>query len=264
MKYILLLALLYLIISCNSSADNKIPVNKAGDNSRLVATTSDTTAIAVTPPARLTPEQVPVSIKFRGNLQEAWQWNDRLGENILITSLVPPYPDKEKNEYGEEEEGESSELYAFHFIKRDNSYKVLWQITDAEKACPFDLTVSFLKDGVVISDLDGDGIAETCIQYKKACRSDVSPAYMKVIMHEDTLQYTLRGLMWVFDGGNGKFNVTEADVNLEKQPKLKEEAAQMYQLYGRYQTEKEFANAPAVFLSHARSQWLKFAKESFD
>jgi hypothetical protein len=252
--------LLLLLIGCNSSSDKiKTEDQPVDSNSSLQSTTTEVISIQ---PVKLTKEQLPAGIKFKGTLHEAWQWKDRSGDNLLITSVVPPYSDKQKNEYGEE--GGSSELYAFHFVKNDSSYSLLWEISDAEKACPFDLTLGFFKDAVTITDLDKDGTAETTVQYKKACRSDVSPAYMKLVMHEDTTKYSLRGGMWVFDGGNGKFEVTEKDVNLEKLTKPKDQMAKMYQLYGRYETEKEFAKAPPEFLIHARKQWLKYAKESFD
>jgi hypothetical protein len=260
MKIAAYTVLLLLLIACNSSSDTKTPKDLPVDtNATTQPATIETDTIQ---PVKLAKEQLPAEIKFKGTMHEAWQWKDRTGDNLLITSLVPPYMDKQKNEYGEE--GGSSELYAFHFVKNDTGYSLLWKISDAEKACPFDLTVGFFKDAVTITDLDKDGTAETTVQYRKACRSDVSPAYMKLVMHEDTTKYSLRGGMWVFDGGNGKFEVTEKDVNLEKLTKPKDEMAKMHQLYGRYETEKEFANAPPEFLIHARNQWLKYAKESFD
>lgn len=254
------LILLLLICSCNAATDKK-PAAAEPKDSNLITSSSTAEPITISP-VRLTKEQIPANLAFKGVLHEAFQWKDRLGDNLLIASLVPPFADKEKNEWGEV--GATAEVYVFHFIKRNENYDLLWKISDAEKACPFDLTLAFFKEAITITDLDADGIAETSIQYKKACRSDVSPAFMKLIMHEDTVKYSLRGAMWVFDGGNGQFEVTEKDVNLEKLPKPKGEAAKMYQQYGRYVTEKEFTNAPKEFLNHARRQWLKYAKESFD
>jgi hypothetical protein len=97
-----------------------------------------------------------------------------------------------------------------------------------------------------------------------ACRSDVSPAYMKLIMHEDTMKYSLRGPMWINAGADDKFTVTENDMNLEKLPVKTDEYEQILQSFGRYESEKEFATAPAVFLQHARKQWMKYVKESFE
>lgn len=212
---------------------------------------------------KITIAQVPKTIKFRGELIEAWQWNDKSGDNILLTSAVSPY--KAKSFTGDEdEEAYSAELHAFHFIKKDTVYKLLWKISDGSKGCPFDITAEFIKDAIKISDLDKDGIAETTIQYKLACRSDATPAQMKLIMHEDMLKYALRGSMWLAFSEEMKFDVTEQNVNLETWKDYKRTDDEWEKLYGRYQSEKDFLLAPPSFLNFARRQWLRFVKESFD
>jgi hypothetical protein len=238
------------IISCNSSGEK----NKGGADSTTNNTGMPASGMQ---PVKLAVADIPASIRF-----EAWQWTDKKGKNILITSVVAPYADKPKVEG--EEEGWSAELHAFHFVSQDTGYTKLWQISDAEKGCPFDLTTTFVKNAISVTDLDNNGVAETWVPYKLACRSDVSPSYMKIIMHEDTLKYGLRGLMWVQTGEKDSFAVTQNDMNLEKLPKPKDEFDQWLQRCGRYETEKEFARAPAAFLEYARGQWMKYAKETFD
>lgn len=214
-------------------------------------------------PVKIGTDQVPKTIKFRGKLVEAWKWKDKLGENLLIASTVRPY--KGKNSDMETDEAVySAELHAFHFVKKDTSYNLEWKISDGEKDCPFDITVEFIKGSTKISDLDGDGIAETTVQYKLACRSDVSPAQMKLIMHEDTVKYVLRGTMWLKSSEEDKFTVTEQNVNLETWQDYKGTDDEWEKLFGRYKTEKEFTKAPASFLNFARRQWLRHVKESFD
>jgi len=51
---------------------------------------------------KITVVQIPEIIKFRGELVEGWTWNDKSGDNILITSAVPVY--KAKSFTGDEEE----------------------------------------------------------------------------------------------------------------------------------------------------------------
>lgn len=249
---------LLLLAACNSSGDSK-DKDAVTNNSPESITSEQATAIV---PIKLRADQIPAALKFRGKLNEAWQWKDKLGDNILITSFVAAFDDKQKNEYGEE--GQTAELHAFHFIKKDTAYRILWKISDAEKSCPYDITTAFVKGAIIITDLDSNGIAETTIQYKLACRSDVSPAYMKLIMHEDTVKYSLRGTMWIKAGADDKFTVTENDMNLEKLPVKTDEYEQILQSFGRYESEKEFSTAPAVFLQHARKQWMKYVKESFE
>lgn len=256
-RSVFLAGMIVLLTSCTSSEKKQESVASAdSSNVEHAEIKQDTIIITAT---RVTAGQLPRSIKFRGKLNEAWQWTDRLGENILITSYVAPYPDQHKNDFGDP--GRTAELHAFHFLKKDTAYKLLWKISDAEKSCAFDITSDFLKNAITITDLDNDGIAETTVQYRLACRSDVSPAAMKLIMHEDTLKYSLRGL--TCDPGNPGVCVTEKDANLETQPPAKKEWQEYTRQFGRYETEKEFAKAPPQFLIYARNQWLKFVKESF-
>jgi len=152
----------------------------------------------------------------------------------------------------------------FHFVKKDTGYNLVWKISDGERDCPFDITVEFIKGSTKISDLDKDGIAETTVQYKLACRSDVSPAQMKLIMHEDTVKFALRGTMWLKSSEEDKFTVTEQNVNLDTWQDYKGTDDEWEKLFGRYKTEKEFTKAPASFLNFARRQWLRHVKESFD
>jgi hypothetical protein len=214
-------------------------------------------------PHKISRAQIPVSIKFRGTMQEAWSWKDKLGDNILITSSIAATREKDPDP-STGDEAYSAELHAFHFVKKDTGFRLLWRISDSEKRCSFDLTAAFLNGATQITDLDQDGIAETCVQYKLACRSDVSPAFMKLIMHEDTTKYALRGHMWVQASADEKFTVTESEANLESLKGYKGTEEEYAATFGRYLTEKEFATAPSAFIVFARRQWMKYVKESFD
>lgn len=239
------------LVGCNASGDKK-------ETGTDTTSTFDAPLAAVNIPA----DQVPAGLNFRGTVHGAWQWTDKLGENLLITTVVPPAPVTPENE--NEEQVSTVELHAFHYIKTGDSYRLLWMMSDAEKECPFDVSGEFLNDPVVVTDLDNDGVAETTIQYKLACRSDVSPAYMKIIIHEDSVKYSLRGLMWIQASEEERFTVTENDMNLEKMPKMTDEYEALIQRFGRYETEEEFAAAPAGFLAHAKERWKKFVKESLE
>jgi hypothetical protein len=66
---------------------------------------------------------------------------------------------------------------------------------------------------------------------------------------------------WVGENETTKYPITEKDVNLETLPGYKGTEQEYDKLYGRYQSEKDFKNAPAEFLIFARQQWLKNAEE---
>jgi len=132
----------------------------------------------------LSEEAIPSSVKFEGKFKEARRWSDSLGDNLLIISETGVYetPDKYKN----------AELFAYHFILSGTS-ELTWKIHDFEKECQLDIEIEFLKNTLSITDLDKNGITEIWLIYKKACRGDVSPSEMKIIMYEGTQKYALRG-----------------------------------------------------------------------
>jgi hypothetical protein len=245
MKLFLITCFSAYLVSCNSSSDQK--GKKENNNTPPVSATAITEA------------QIPASAKYEGKLQEAWQWTDKSGNNLLITSFVEPYQDKEKNEYGEE--GWTASLNAYLYVKKDGDYQLLWKANDGEKSCPFDITCEFIKGATTVTDLDNDGIGETTIQYRLACRSDVSPAEMKLIMYEGAEKYLLQGLSWLKTSPEDSFTVTESTANLETLPGYKKTEDEFMKTFGRYESEKGFAGAPPEFLNYARKQWIKFVKE---
>lgn len=258
MKAFLFACFTGLLFSCNSSSEKETTDIQ---NSDTISTTTKTDALPASADINIEPVKVslsgiPAYLKFKGKAEEAWQWKDKLGDNLLIISFIAPFNDKNKDE-----EGQTAELHAFHYVKKGGDYALLWKMSDAEKVCPFDLTADFANGSTTITDLDKDGIAETKVQYSLACRSDVSPAYMKLIMHEDTVKYSLRGNMWLLYGPEFKYEITEKNVNLEKLPKPKDESEEILRSFGRYETEKDFSGAPAEFLLFARNEWLKYSKE---
>lgn len=199
---------------------------------------------------------IPAGAKYRGKLHEAWVWKDSLGANILILSYVPEYKVK-STEYSDDTY--ASELVACQYIKTDSGFKLLWKLNDIVKECPFDITCRFFKGSVTISDLNKNGVAEVTVVYKLSCRSDVSPDQMKLIMHEDTVKYALRG--FTCDPGNGphqKGCIENKELNLAMLKKPAEEWEQMVQAAGRYENEKDFSKAPKEFLPFVRIQWRKY------
>jgi hypothetical protein len=192
-------------------------------------------------------------------VEDAWVWNDKTGENWLILSRMQPY--KEKDEYGEE--GESVELFIYQFSGKDGVYQPVWSFSEKEVACIFDVTAELVKAATSITDLDEDGLAETTVIYRTACRSDVSPSTMKLLMHEGTATYKLEGASW-YGMGDTKFDITEDNANLETLPGYKGIEDELFKTFGRYESEKDFSKAPASFIKHARKHWLNFVKESTD
>ncbi len=60
---------------------------------------------------------------------------------------------------------------------------------DFAKECPLYIQVNFIRNTFAVTDLNKNGKAEVWLMYKTACRSDVSPANMKIVMYEGNKKY---------------------------------------------------------------------------
>lgn len=259
MKYFLFFISSLFVLSCNNAKKEKQDVNKQ-DSSVAVTEPSTSNTAASIEPVQGSAADIPENIKLKGQVQEVWKWKDNAGENLLITTAVAPFEVKQKNEFGDN--SQTAQLFAFHYVKSGEApFTQLWMLSDAVNECPFDITCAYLKNSTLITDLDKDGLAETTLQYKLTCRSDVSPADMKLIMHEGADKYALRGVMW-YGMPDAPFTVTEENANLETLPGYKKGSDDYVTTFGRYESEKDFAKAPPAFLTHARRQWIQFAKET--
>ena len=258
MRYLFAILVITGMLSCQGTG-KKDPRQAMDDTARM-----DPAPVTVSKiePVKGSVKDLPAEIRLKGNLQELWTWKDKLGDNLLVLTRVEPFEDKEKNAYGEE--GQTAELLAFLYVRQGGgAYRQVWMMSDGEKACPFDITCSFIPGAVTITDLDTDGLAETKLQYRLACRSDVSPSTMKLIMYEGEAKYALRGLSW-FGMEGAVFDVTAQNANLEKLPGYTGAEADIVRTFGRYESEREFTGAPDSFLSHARQEWMKFVKENME
>ncbi len=132
--------------------------------------------------------KIPKEIKYSGKVKNAIIWNDKLGENFILTCETGVF--KNKNS---ENDGRDSEIYAYHYIRSKNIIKQNWKIYDFIKDCPVDIEASFLKNTLNVTDLNNDGIGEIWIMYKTVCHGDVSPYTMKIIMYQEKLKLVMRG-----------------------------------------------------------------------
>jgi len=200
--------------------------------------------------------QLPPSATYKGVFQKGFTWEDANGKNLLILSTQGPYQEKIPREtYGPEE---SKFLYGAQYVLKGDHAQLLWDIKDFELHCAFDLSVSFLEKGFRVTDLDQNGISETTLAYKLACRSDVTPARMKVLMHEGGIKYGLRGQMCLFSPPHEGFQFDESRLSEEEKTTLTYRVSE-----GRYANTRDFDDAPAAFLPFAQSLWKELVVESF-
>jgi hypothetical protein len=171
-------------------------------------------------------------VTYQGAVEVSRQWRDRLGDNVLLLTGTPCAANTHCA---------NRETYGYHFVRAAgaSAYTLLWRTTDGVYDCEFDLTDKVLPRSVSVTDLDGDGVAETSFMYRLACRSDVSPADLKLIMHEGAAKYAIRG-------------TTDLTRQIGE--------------YGRstMRVDPSFNSAPARFRDFAVRLWRQFVVESPD
>lgn len=182
MKILHTFSFILLILSANSLAQEKISAIK------------------------IDAKHLPAGIAYEGKLKSATRWTDANGDNIALISETGEYRNSKFQHDGED--GTDAELFAYHFIIENGKPKLSWKVYDFVSDCPVDLTASF--DDFRISDADKNGTAEVWMVYKTACRGDVSPAEMKVIMFENGKKHAMRGsekiLQGIDDNGNKSYD----------------------------------------------------------
>ncbi|WP_456459949.1 M949_RS01915 family surface polysaccharide biosynthesis protein [Reichenbachiella sp.] len=200
-------------------------------------------------------DEIPKEITIKGKIHSAYKWTDNNGINILILSSKGPLKDEKSINSSDPEF--SKTIYGEQYTIQKGKLKLMWDIIDYEKQCPFDLEVDFLTNSVSITDLDNDGITETTIAYKLTCRSDISPASMKVLMHENEKKMGLRGqMMWTALPPFNSINLESFQYDLSKITQADKERVTSYQLNeGRFKNSNDFKNSPRVFFQHALNLW---------
>jgi hypothetical protein len=174
--------------------------------------------------------EVPKSASFKGRFVKAFSWNDTQGKNVVVFSES----DISKKYYKDSDiEERSKEIYAAHYLITGESATQTWKMLDFEKNCPFDLQAAFKEDALQITDLDKNGIAEVWCLYRTACRSDVSPLNMKIIMYEGKQKYAMRG--------QTKVQISEHDY-----------------FGGNYTMDPAFQKASRTFQDFGAALWKKF------
>lgn len=121
---------------------------------------------------------------YNGDIVLARSWCDQLGENTLIIS--------EKGEY--DHGNGRKEIFGYHYVKRDTSHDLLWQMNDYVDGMGCDLGIELIDFFPLISDIDTDGIAETAIYYSLDARCDAVPYPAKLIIHEGIGKQAIRGI----------------------------------------------------------------------
>ncbi|MFP5041513.1 M949_RS01915 family surface polysaccharide biosynthesis protein [Parasediminibacterium sp. JCM 36343] len=178
--------------------------------------------------AKIDSAKLPKEIKYSGHITNSVKWTDNLGINYVLTTATGEY----LNKNNENDNFKSAALYAYHYILKDDSLKLLWKIYDFNKDCDFDLYLRFIDNTFKVTDLDKNGIAEVWVMYENQCTSDVSPAPTKIIMYEGNKKYAVRG--------ENKVKISEKEF-----------------IGGQYNLDNNFKNGNPLFRQFAIDLWKK-------
>lgn len=176
----------------------------------------------------LTPEEYP-EMEYRGQVKHAVEWQDAAGRHWLITT-----------ETGDEPNGEPGHsdafVFAYQFLGEAGGQQRVDTFMDFVADCPVDLTAEFLGSMPTVTDLDSDGYTEIWLVYQLACRGDVSPAGMHVVLYLGGQRYTMQGTRKII------------------YPDEEQEG-------GNFQFDEAFLALPAPFRAFAQELWVRFELE---
>lgn len=170
--------------------------------------------------------QLPKGISYLGKIKTAVRWTDNLGDNIVITTETGDIQSKSELS----DDYKDAALYAYHFLIFEDSVRQTWRVKDFVNECPMDIEANFIQNTFQVTDLNKDGVGEVWLMYIVACRSDVSPADMKIIMYQNGQKFAMRGQTKV-EPSKGSF------------------------IGGEYKFDKAFNEGPPEFRDFAKKMW---------
>ncbi|WP_121807975.1 M949_RS01915 family surface polysaccharide biosynthesis protein [Mucilaginibacter kameinonensis] len=184
---------------------------------------------------KLSKTDIPESIVYKGHIIDAVKYTDKTGDHIVITTETGITQQKATKD----ENFRAAALYAYDYIIiGDGKFKLSWQTNDFSSDCTLDVKADYASDGFAVTDVDNNGFAEVWLVYRTACRGDISPSVMKLIMHEGNKKYAMRG--------ESKVKVSEKET-----------------IGGTYTFDAAFKTAPPTFRKYAADTWKKNIMDTF-
>ena len=183
------------------------------------------------------------SLPHKGAIVQVAHFRDALGEHTLLLTQTGAFPTPGLKLDAGEDAHYDAELYAYDYTGTGASRSLLWRTVDFQRDCRFDLYAGFLPGTTTITDLDHDGTAEVTFLYTTSCRSDVSPATRKLIMHQGATKYAVRGTTRLPRGyGGGDMRI---DPSFGRAPAaLREFAVRRWNQYVAVDSFKQFDHFP--------------------
>lgn len=127
---------------------------------------------------------VPEKLPIEGKVVAHTRFHDVDGNHVVLVT---------ETELKEVKGSRTKKLFGYQFDEKSGRWTQLWRTQDFVNDCEFDLTLAYVEGSLQVTDLNGNHRAETRFTYKLGCRSDVSPLQVKVLLHEGSTKYALRG-----------------------------------------------------------------------
>jgi hypothetical protein len=188
--------------------------------------------IKVTP---LNKSAVPAYIKLIGRMVSAARYRDKNGEHVVIATETGATPTKNPLS---DEDFQDADVFATDYLIAGNQATIFWQIHDFIKTCGLDIKAKFVPSTFAVTDLNKDGTAEVWLMYATACRGDVGPANLKIIMHDGSRKFAMRGNSKVELSANEHYG-------------------------GEYKFDEAFINGPEEFRQYAWQLWKRNVNETW-
>lgn len=178
-------------------------------------------AIALCLVTAATVQQNTDDLPTEGNIVQKMNYSDKTGSHqVILTQWTTDYIGNGGAKFLD------ANLRAYDYLL--NGQPVLfWKIQDWQKSCSEYMSVEaeFVEKSLRITDLDHNGISEVWLMYRLRCAGDVSPATMKLIMHQGKSKYAMRGKTKSFDEG-GSYTMDKAFETLPRS--MREYAVDMW------------------------------------
>lgn len=220
---------LLLFLNCKNEKKDSIAETKVPETNQVEKTDSLVTT-------RIDSAQVPNALKYKGNFKDGFRWKDKTGEYLVLTSETGVYINES---FSHENDGSDAEVFA-HCYSLENNQQV-WKVNDFIKDCIVDIDAAFKKNSLRVTDLDKNGIAEIWVMYEMACKGDISPSDLKIIMYEGKQKFAMRGQSKIRTG-------------MESHGKPVFEG-------GSYTFDKAFQQGPKAFRDYAEKLWNEHMEE---
>jgi len=222
MKKIIIFTLTFLfILGCKSDKNNKV---KNNDDEKIEVSPIKNALVI----SKITSNQIPKSISYKGTFKEGYIWKNKNEDNIIFITETGEF-------LNINEEGRDAELFAYCYNSKTG--KLVWKVYDFIKDCPVDIIAEFTNNTFNVTDLNKNGIAEVWLMYETACKGDVSPNDMKIIMYEGKQKFAMRGQ-----------NKIQLGIDENNNPVIDG---------GAYKFDKAFTSGPQIFKSYAQKLWAK-------